>query len=240
MTYETEIVQRIENLLKGSSNFIVEIGNELSSAKQRSQSVGDPKPYISLYTQLSFGRKVGEKYIAISKDDLVVKHLENCPPNYNSIYDLLLKSKIEAITGLPAADVWTEVVKKQPYDASPSVRIVSAGLTPTSSRKDILTLLHEVAEKAGNKPKGIYGGGLKAISTPISLNIPEPTQSKSDVAVMSINLPQSVLLSKQTELAEFQREVRALWKRTMKMSAKYVQFPSTEPDVPDEDEKSAA
>jgi hypothetical protein len=235
MINENEIAEKIENLLKGSSGFIVEIGKELSIEKEYWRSAGDIKPYASLYTKLSFGMKVGEKYIAISKDELLVKHLEHCPASYHAIYDHLLKSKIEAITGLPAADVWAEIIKKTPYANSPSVKIQSPGITPSSSRKDIKTLLDEIAEKAGQKTKGIYGGGLRELPTLVVV----PIQPKDGVAVMSINLPQNILSSKKAELEEFQQEVKALWKKTMKMSPKYLEFPSAPSAVPDKNEEAA-
>ena len=42
------------------------------------------------------------------------------------------------------------------------------------------------------------------------------------------------MTSKQSELEEFQREVRELWKRTMKMSPKYIEMPEILPQNEDE------
>ena len=230
MINENQLVQKIETLLKGSSGFIVKIGNELSRAKDHWRSAGDIKPYNSLYTKLPFGMKVGEKYIAISKDDLVVKHLEHCPPSYHAIYDYLLRGKIESVTGLPAADVWKEIIQKQPYKTSPTIRIVNSGITPTSSRREIKSLLDEIADKAGKKTRGTYGGGLKKLPTLAVV----PSHTTKDIEILSVNVPRSVMTSKQSELEEFQREVRELWKRTMKMSPKYIEMPEILPQNEDE------
>jgi len=141
----TKTIEKINGYFKGSVLNVIKIGTELNNieaefneyltfsnlkklpgegitsaeSKKRDDVILEK---AEMYKKLGFGQKVGQKFIAISKDKYIGKYAANCPASYNTLYDLL-RGKSEA------------QFKK----------LVEAGLNPTKTRKEVEALLSEIS-----------------------------------------------------------------------------------------------
>jgi hypothetical protein len=145
---------KINGYMKKSSQWVIDVGKELATVK----SLASEKEYLSLYDMLPFGEKVGEKFIAIAGDKFIEKYVDIVPAAYNTLYDMLLSSKIKDKTGLDPELVWTEIGKevmfgKPEYD----FKVSGMALNPTSTKEDLQDIF-KVLKMASKKPDPINGG----------------------------------------------------------------------------------
>ena len=207
-------VRKINGYMKGSCQWIIDVGTELRTVKEYCQNAAnDKETYNRLYEALPFGKKVGEKFIAIANDALLKKNIQFCPPKYNTLYDCLLEGKLRKRTGLSAEKAWASLIKD--------------GLTPLSTANEVKEYVDQIATRSGTKPKARYGAAAPILPAPMLSTVTQtlPTTALIPAITLTPTSPISDdlafleklltnLLGKTAEpraLEKFREEAKPLW-----------------------------
>jgi hypothetical protein len=154
---------KINGYMKKSSKWVIDVGKELSTV----QSLASEKEYLSLYDMLPFGEKVGEKFIAIAADKFIEKYVDIVPAAYNTLYDMLLSSKIKDKTKLDPELVWNEIGNEMMFGAPDyDFSISGMALNPASTKEDIEGIFKLL--KMASKHPDLTNGGVAGATGELS------------------------------------------------------------------------
>lgn len=96
-----ETISKVNGYFKKSVQNIIAIGTELNNVKTEVYKFNGKEKdhaeleYLAMYDELGFGKKVGEKFIKISKDKFIGNYIDKVPSSYNTLYTLTGKSENE-------------------------------------------------------------------------------------------------------------------------------------------------